>query len=131
MKKKTYKKHLALLLTTTILLTGMPVQHIQASQTVKLSNTKITLKAGTSKTLTLKNNKKKTTWKIVSGKKYIRLKSKKKCSVMIAAVKPGKAKIQAKAGKKTLRFWNTNDIPIFLPAQQRSVSLGKLLKAIL
>ena len=100
MKKKTCKKHLALLLTTTMLLTGMPVQHIQASQTVKLSNTKITLKVGTSKTLTLKNNKKKTTWKIVSGKKYVRLKSKKKSSVMIAAVKPGKAKVQAKAGKK-------------------------------
>ena len=100
MKKKTCKKHLALLLTTTMLLTGMPVQHIQASQTVKLSNTKITLKVGTSKTLTLKNNKKKTTWKIVSGKKYVRLKNKKKSSVIIAAVKPGKAKVQAKAGKK-------------------------------
>ena len=87
-----------------MLLTGMPVQHIQASQTVKLSNTKITLKVGTSKTLTLKNNKKKTTWKIVSGKKYVRLKSKKKSSVMIAAVKPGKAKVQAKAGKKKLQL---------------------------
>ena len=100
MKKKICKKCLAWILTTTMLLTGMPVQHIQASQTVKLSNTKITLKVGTSKTLTLKNNKKKTTWKIVSGKKYVRLKNKKKSSVIIAAVKPGKAKVQAKAGKK-------------------------------
>jgi len=44
MKKKICKKCLAWILTTTMLLTGMPVQHIQASQTVKLSNTKITLK---------------------------------------------------------------------------------------
>ena len=69
MKKKICKKCLAWILTTTMLLTGMPVQHIQASQTVKLSNTKITLKVGTSKTLTLKNNKKKTTWKIAKNAK--------------------------------------------------------------
>ena len=78
MKKKTCKKHLALLLTTTMLLTGMPVQHIQASQTVKLSNTKITLKVGTSKTLTLKNNKKKQHGKLSPGKNMSGSKTKRR-----------------------------------------------------
>ena len=100
MKKKICKKYLAWMLAAAMLLTGIPVQHIQAAKAVKLSSKKITLKVGTSKIITLKNNKKKTRWKIVSGKNCIRLKNKKKNSVMIAAVKSGKAKVQAKAGKK-------------------------------
>ena len=100
MKKKICKKYLAWMLAATMMLTGIPVQHIQAAKAVKLSSKKITLTVGTSKIITLKNNKKKTRWKIVSGKNCIRLKNKKKNSVMIAAVKSGKAKVQAKAGKK-------------------------------
>ena len=100
MKKKICKKYLAWMLAVAMLLTGIPVQHIQAAQAVKLSNKRFTLTVGTSKIITLKNNKKKTRWKIVSGKNCIRLKNKKKSSVMIAAVKSGKAKVQAKDGKK-------------------------------
>ena len=100
MKKKICKKYLAWMLAATMMLTGIPVQHIQAAKAVKLSSKKITLTVGTSKIITLKNNKKKTRWKIVSGKNCIRLKNKKKSSVRIATVKFGKAKVQAKAGKK-------------------------------
>ena len=104
MKKKICKKYLAWMLAAAMLLTGIPVQHIQAAQAMRLSSKKITLKVGTSKIITLKNNKKKTRWKIVSGKNCIRLKNKKKSSVRIAAVKFGKAKVQAKAGKKKLQL---------------------------
>ena len=65
MKKKICKKYLAWMLAATMMLTGIPVQHIQAAKAVKLSSKKITLTVGTSKIITLKNNKKKTRWKIV------------------------------------------------------------------
>ena len=65
MKKKICKKYLAWMLAAAMLLTGIPVQHIQAAKAVKLSSKKITLTVGTSKIITLKNNKKKTRWKIV------------------------------------------------------------------
>ena len=58
MKKKICKKYLAWMLAAAMLLTGIPVQHIQAAKAVKLSSKKITLKVGTSKIITLKNNKK-------------------------------------------------------------------------
>ena len=101
---KTRRKYLVGLLAATLVLTGMPVQHTQAAKAAKLSSKKVTLKVGKSKTITLKNNKKKTTWKVISGKKCIKLKNKKKNkkknSVKIVAVKSGKAKVQVKAGKK-------------------------------
>ena len=100
MKKKMYKKYLAGMLATAMVLTGVPAQQTQAAKKVKLSSKKITLEVGMSKKVTLKNNKKKTTWKIVTGKKYIQIKNKKKNSVTITAVKEGKAKVQVKAGTK-------------------------------
>ena len=75
---KTRRKYLVGLLAATLVLTGMPVQHTQAAKAAKLSSKKVTLKVGKSKTITLKNNKKKTTWKVISGKKCIKLKNKKK-----------------------------------------------------
>ena len=64
-----------------------------------LSTSKMTLAVGGEKTLKLKNNKKKTIWKITAGKKYIRLKNKAKNSVKIVGIKAGAAKVQVKAGK--------------------------------
>ena len=75
---KTRRKYLVGLLAATLVLTGMPVQHTQAAKAAKLSSKKVILKVGKSKTITLKNNKKKTTWKVISGKKCIKLKNKKK-----------------------------------------------------
>ncbi|WP_455057575.1 hypothetical protein [Jutongia sp.] len=86
MKKKTIQKHLAWLLSAAMLLTGVPAQYTQAAGAVKLSSKKLTINVGKTKTITLKNNKKKTKWKIVSGKKCIKLSKKKKNSVKIAAL---------------------------------------------
>lgn len=68
MKKKICKKYLAWMLAAAMLLTGIPVQHIQAAKAVKLISKKITLKVGTSKIITLKNNKKKQDGKLFPGK---------------------------------------------------------------
>ena len=68
----------------------------------KLSSKKLTLKKGQTKTLKVKNVKKKIKWSIVSGKKYIKLKSKKKASVKVVGKKAGKAKVQAKGKKKLI-----------------------------
>lgn len=68
----------------------------------KLSSKKLTLKKGQTKTLKVKNAQKKIKWSIVSGKKYIKLKSKKKASVKIVGKKAGKAKVQAKGKKKLI-----------------------------
>ena len=68
----------------------------------KLSSKKLTLKKGQTKTLKVKNAQKKIKWSIVSGKKYIKLKSKKKASVKVVGKKAGKAKVQAKGKKKLI-----------------------------
>ena len=44
--------------------------------------------------------KKKTKWTVISGKKSVSLSKKKKDSVMVKAKKTGKAKVQAKVGRK-------------------------------
>lgn len=48
----------------------------------------------------MKNNKKKVKWTVVSGKKNVKLSKKKKTGVTIHGKKAGKAKVQAKVGKK-------------------------------
>ena len=68
----------------------------------KLSSKKLTLKKGQTKTLKVKNAQKKIKWSIASGKKYIKLKSKKKASVKVVGKKAGKAKVQAKGKKKLI-----------------------------
>ena len=48
----------------------------------------------------LQNNKKKVKWTVISGKKNVSLSKKGKASVTIKGKKDGKAKVQAKIGKK-------------------------------
>lgn len=77
------------------------INPVRASAAKKVSlSKKLTVRVGQSKKLNLKNNKKKVTWKVVSGKKNITLKSKKKTEVTVAGRKKGTAKVQAKIGKK-------------------------------
>ena len=71
-----------------------------AAKKTELSKKTITVTVGKKVTLKLKNNKKKVTWKVVSGKETVTLSKKKKTGVCITGRKKGKAKIQAKAGKK-------------------------------
>lgn len=71
-----------------------------AAKKVKLSDKKLTVTVGKTKTLKLKNNKKKVKWTVIAGKKYVKLKSPKRTGIKIVGKKAGKAKIQAKTGKK-------------------------------
>lgn len=73
-----------------------------AAGKVKLSKKSISLKAGKTAKLQIKNTKKKVKWSVKSGKKYISLQKKKKKSVVVKAKKAGTAKVLAKVGKKKL-----------------------------
>ncbi len=94
------KKRLVLLLIFAMTVGFLPTDTSQAVQKVKLSSKKISVTVGQTKTLQLKNNKKKVIWTVTSGKKNVMLKSKKKTSVKIKGRKAGSAKVQAKVGKK-------------------------------
>ena len=97
---KSAKKYLSIL-TAIVLLSGiLPVDVSMAAKKVALSDKKLTVTVGKTKTLKLKNNKKSVKWTVISGKKYVQLKNKKKTSVKIVAKKKGTAKVQAKVGKK-------------------------------
>lgn len=87
----------ASMLAGTIGVTSTPVE---AKSKIKLSTTKVSLNGGASKTIKIKGTKKKVKWSVVSGKKNIKLKNKKKTSVKVVGVKRGTAKVQAKLGKK-------------------------------
>lgn len=87
----------ASMLAGTIGVTSTPAD---AKSKIKLSTTRVSLNGGASKTIKIKGTKKKVKWSVVSGKKNIKLKNKKKTSVKIVGVKRGTAKVQAKLGKK-------------------------------
>ena len=102
MKKKTIINNIAIILSLSVITGSMPLSQItlvSAAGKTALSARKMTLAVGGKKTLKLKNNKKKTTWRITAGKKYIRLKNKVKNSVKIVGIKAGTARVQVKAGK--------------------------------
>ena len=73
---------------------------VYAGGSVKLSNNKITISEGTSKKLSLENNKQKVRWSVSSGKSNIKLQNKNTKGVKIVAVKAGKSKVTATVGKK-------------------------------
>lgn len=96
------KQLMACTLSFALLLGMISTAEVSAAKKVSLSTKKLTITKGRSKTLKVKNTKKKVTWKVVSGKKYISLKKKGKTAVTVKGVKKGTAKIQAKADKKNL-----------------------------
>lgn len=107
-----------------------------AAGKTSLNYKNITIQAGKSKTLRLKNNKAAVKWSITSGKKYIKLGNKTKKSVKITAIKKGTAKVQAKAGgkkytckvtvtaKSTQSKRNAADVAAVKKIIQRQKSLG-------
>ncbi|MCH5267688.1 MAG: hypothetical protein J1E62_05015 [Lachnospiraceae bacterium] len=104
---KKFYRQFAAVMSAVLVLTGVTFPAVDtveaaAKKSAKLSKKKLTVQVGKTKTLKLKNNKKKTKWKIVSGKKYIKLKSKKKNSVKIVGKKKGTAKVRVTIGKKKL-----------------------------
>ena len=103
MKNNEKKKTIDCLSLAFALLLGMiPASEVSAAKKVSLSNKKLTVTKGKSKTLKVKNTKKKVKWKILSGKKYISLKKKGKVAVSVKGKKKGTAKVQATVGKKKL-----------------------------
>lgn len=93
MKMKAKKRYL--LLSFLIFLVVLSPMSANAAAKVKLSKTKVTLTAGKTTTLKLKNNKKKVKWSS-SNKKIATVNSEGK----VSAKKKGTAKITAKAGGK-------------------------------
>ena len=98
MRTKNIAMILTMALTAGLCQTAAPSQ----AATPKLSAKKLTMKVGKTAALKVKKTSKKAKWSIASGKKNIRLTSKKKTSVKVKAVKAGKAKISCKIGKKKL-----------------------------
>ena len=96
------KQMTACLLSFALLLGLIPANEVSAAKKVSLSTKKLTVTKGKSKTLKVKNTKKKVKWKILSGKKYISLKKKGKVAVSVKGKKKGTAKVQATVGKKKL-----------------------------
>ena len=78
---------------------GTNVSYTEAKGKTALAKKAITLKKGKTFLLKLKNNTKKVKWS-VNKKKIIKLSKKTKKSVTLKALKPGKAKVTAKVGKK-------------------------------
>lgn len=94
------KKAAAIVLTFTMAAAMVPQSAEAAKKKVKLDKKTVTVTAGKTAKLKLKNNKKKVKWTVISGKKNVSLSKKGKASVTIKGKKDGKAKVQAKIGKK-------------------------------
>lgn len=133
MKTKMGKKLAAFIIVFALCLTSVQIPAAQAaSKKTSISKKKLTMTVGQKKTLKLKNNKKKVKWTVTSGKKNIKLSSKKKTGVKITAKKAGKAKVQAKIGKKKYsckvtikKAGKTTPKPVTLTAPPKPVQTPK------
>ncbi len=90
----------AFLLVFVLSFSVIPQNVLAAKKKVKLSKKSVTVAVGKTVKVKLKNNKKKVKWTVTSGKKNVKLSKKKKTGVTIHGKKAGKAKVQAKVGKK-------------------------------
>ena len=90
----------AFLLVFVLSFSVIPQNVLAAKKKVKLSKKSVTVAVGKTVKVKLKNNKKKVKWTVASGKKNVKLSKKKKTGVTIHGKKAGKAKVQAKVGKK-------------------------------
>lgn len=97
---KTGKKSLVLLLIFAMAVSLFPQRAYAAKKKVKLNKKSVTVNVGKSVKIKLKNNKKKVKWTVISGKKNVTLSKKSKTGVTIKGKKAGKAKVQAKIGRK-------------------------------
>lgn len=78
----------------------VPQSALAAKKQVKLNKKSVSVAVGKTVKVKLKNNKKKVKWTVVSGKKNVALSKKGKTGVTIKGKRVGKAKVQAKIGKK-------------------------------
>ena len=97
---KKVKKTLAVALTFAMTVVMVPQSALAAKKQVKLNKKSVSVAVGKTVKVKLKNNKKKVKWTGVSGKKNVALSKKGKTGVTIKGKRVGKAKVQAKIGKK-------------------------------
>lgn len=97
---KKVKKTLAVALTFAMTVVMVPQSALAAKKQVKLNKKSVSVAVGKTVKVKLKNNKKKVKWTVVSGKKNVTLSKKGKTGVTIKGKRVGKAKVQAKIGKK-------------------------------
>ena len=97
---KKVRSTVAFLLVFVLSFSVIPQNVLAAKKKVKLSKKSVTVTVGKTVKVKLKNNKKKVKWTVTSGKKNVKLSKKKKTGVTIHGKKAGKAKVQAKVGKK-------------------------------
>ena len=97
---KKVKKPLAVALTFAMTVVMVPQSALAAKKQVKLNKKSVSVAVGKTVKVKLKNNKKKVKWTVVSGKKNVALSKKGKTGVTIKGKRVGKAKVQAKIGKK-------------------------------
>lgn len=105
-----HRKRIAMFLVITLIVGGLgiaPHKGVYAkSKKARLSNRKITISVGKTKLVRLKNVSKKVTWKVISGKKVVKLVKKLgkyKNTVKIKGRKAGKAVLRAKCNRKTYK----------------------------
>ena len=97
---KKVKKTLAVALTFAMTVVMVPQSALAAKKPVKLNKKSVSVAVGKTVKVKLKNNKKKVKWTVVSGKKNVALSKKGKTGVTVKGKRVGKAKVQAKIGKK-------------------------------
>lgn len=97
---KKVKKTLAVALTFAMTVVMVPQSALAAKKQVKLNKKSVSVAVGKMVKVKLKNNKKKVKWTVVSGKKNVALSKKGKTGVTIKGKRVGKAKVQAKIGKR-------------------------------
>lgn len=100
-KRNFFNRLFSMVLAVAIILSA-PGIAAAASRTA-LSSTKLTLKTGQTAVLKLKNNKKTTSWKIVSGKKYIKITVVSKNRIKVKGISSGNAVVRVDAGKNKYR----------------------------
>lgn len=99
---RTKKQLIACVLSLALLLGMIPANETLAAKKVSLSAKNLTVTKGKSKTLKVKNARKKVKWRILYGKRRIALRKKSNVAVTIKGKKKGTAKVQAAIGKTKL-----------------------------
>lgn len=100
-KRNFLNRFLSMVLAAAILL-AVPGMASAAGRTA-LSTRKLTLKTGQTAVLKLKNNRKTASWKVVSGKKHIKITVLSKNHIRIKGISSGNAVVRVNAGQNKYR----------------------------
>lgn len=93
MNKKMFTKTTAMLLAAAVVASGIPANETEAAKKPKLSKTKISVRVGGSKKVTIKNAKKIKCKMKAKAKKVVKITKKSAKGLTVKGLKAGKAKI--------------------------------------